>query len=110
MSLIDDNMYENTGAYQKVEGSLRCPICGGIVKGDAPDEEYWFNCKPCGERFCLEDGELITLRERSNRHNNKKCLNCGQSLKGEGYIGAWEDGNNSDGYIECPHCGHVNFL
>lgn len=39
----------------------------------------------------------------------RKCIHCGQSLEGGAYTAAWENGNNPDGYIRCPHCRKVNF-
>ena len=37
------------------------------------------------------------------------CINCGMSLKGGVYTAPWEDDDNPDGYIKCPHCGSINF-
>ena len=104
-----DNVYASEEDYQEAMGIPRCPYCGGMVKGDAPDAQYWFNCTSCGERFYLEDGELISPFDRSRRKSNKTCANCGQSLSGGEYTAPWENGNNPDGYIKCPHCGYVNF-
>ena len=36
------------------------------------------------------------------------CISCGQSLKGGTLTLPWEDGNNSNAYVTCPHCGYEN--
>ncbi len=102
-----DNIYASEDEYQETMGIPRCPRCGDRVVGDAPDARIWFNCHTCGGRFILEDGELINPTDRGD--SSKSCGNCGQSLKGGEYIAPWENGNNPDGYIKCPHCGYVNF-
>jgi len=94
---------------QEAMGVPRCPYCGGAVKGDAPDPKYWFNCTSCGERFYLEGGELISPFDRSRRKSGKTCTKCGGALTGGEYTAPWENGNNPNGYVKCPHCGHVNF-
>ena len=104
-----DNIYESEEDYQESMGIPRCPNCGGMVQGDAPDATYWFNCKSCGERFYLEDGELISPFDSSRQNSSRICSNCGQSLSGGEYTAPWENGNNSEGYVICPHCGYTNF-
>ncbi len=107
--VTSDNVFASEEAYQEAMGIPSCPYCGGMVQGDAPDAQYWFNCTSCGERFYLENGELISPFDRSHSNSNKTCANCGQSLSGGAYTAPWENGNNSDGYITCPHCGYANF-
>ena len=87
---------------------MNCPQCGKRMKGDYPDKSIWFNCSNCGDRFILEDGELINVMYRGKKHA-KKCENCGMSMFGGSYTAPWENGNNPDGYTKCPHCGHINF-
>lgn len=36
--------------------------------------------------------------------------NCGQSLAGGALTLPWEDGDNPNAYVTCPHCGHENNL
>ncbi|GEM_PF-3545240 len=31
------------------------------------------------------------------------CENCGQKMVGGSYTAPWENGNNPDGYVKCPH-------
>ena len=107
--VTSSNIYESEEDYQNAMGIPKCPTCGGMVKGDAPDATYWFNCKTCGERYRLIDGRLISTWEEIDNSNAKKCANCGESLQGGEYTAPWENGNNSDGYIKCPHCGYINF-
>lgn len=86
-----------------------CPYCNGKVKGNPPDITKYFNCQRCGRRLYLEnDGELVDVFDRKNP-NPKMCEMCGRPMSGGEYVVAWENGNNPDGYIVCPHCGHVNF-
>ncbi|MBR3325875.1 MAG: hypothetical protein IKG22_00940 [Atopobiaceae bacterium] len=90
---------------------MNCPYCGSTMTGDAPDEARWFNCDRCGERFFLEDdGELVSPFARRRSNGGRRCESCGGSLAGGEYTAAWENGNNPDGYVRCPHCGHANFL
>lgn len=107
--VTSNNIYESEEDYQESMGIPRCPMCGGIVEGDAPDATHWFNCTSCGERFYLEDGELIGSFERTAQSFSRTCVNCGQPLDGGEYTAPWENGNNPNGYIKCPHCGHINF-
>ena len=78
------------------------------MTGDWPDKSIWFNCSTCGDRFILEDGELVNVLYRKKK-GGRKCENCGEPLTGGSYTAPWENGNNSEGYTKCPHCGHVNF-
>ena len=105
----NENVYSSEEKYQEEMGIPRCPSCGGIVKGDAPDATYWFNCQTCGERFYLEDGELVSPFSRNLCKSSKICANCGNSLNGGDYTMPWDNGNNEDGYTKCPHCGYTNF-
>lgn len=106
--VTDSNVYSSEEDYQDAMGIPRCPSCGGLVAGDAPDATYWFNCTSCGERFYLENGELISPFARRGTGGGN-CKNCGQSLSGGEYTAPWENGNNPDGYVKCPHCGYANF-
>ena len=36
------------------------------------------------------------------------CISCGQSLRGGELTLPWEDGDNPEAYIVCPHCGEKN--
>lgn len=38
-----------------------------------------------------------------------ECENCGWSLSGGEYVAQWEDDDNAEGYIICPHCKHKNY-
>ena len=107
--VTNDNVFESEDAYQEAMGIPRCPVCGGRVHGDAPDATYWFNCNDCGERFYLEAGELVSPFDRARANSSKSCASCGRSLAGGSYIAPWENGNNPNGYIKCPHCGYANF-
>lgn len=37
------------------------------------------------------------------------CIGCGRPLTGGERVLPWEDGDNPDAYIRCPHCGCKNF-
>lgn len=108
--VTEDNLYDSHEAYQEAMGIPRCPYCGGMVHGDAPDATYWFNCESCGERFYLQDGELISPFDMSRKKTSLTCQNCGGNLTGGEYTAPWENGNNPDGYVKCPHCGYYNYF
>lgn len=38
------------------------------------------------------------------------CMACQQSLAGGVQTLPWEDGDNPDAYVTCPHCGEENPL
>ena len=87
---------------------MNCPQCGKRMNGDWPDRSVWFNCSSCGERFLLQNGELVNVFDRYKK-SGQKCANCGGSLSGGSHTAPWENGNNADGYTKCPHCGYANF-
>lgn len=39
-----------------------------------------------------------------------ECINCQQSLDGGEVTLPWEDGDNEDAYVICPHCRCKNIL
>ena len=104
-----ENIYASEEDYQEAMGIPRCPCCGGMVRGDAPDAQYWFYCKTCRARYALEDGELISVSELGRRRNRRTCPNCGEPLSDGEYTAPWENGN-ANGYIQCAHCGYIKFL
>lgn len=108
--VTSDNVFESEEAYQRSMGIPRCPYCGGMVIGDAPDATRYFNCNSCDERFYLEGGELVSVFARGKSSSSRTCENCGMSMDGGEYVAPWENGNNPDGYVKCPHCRHVNFI
>ena len=103
-----DNVFRSEEEFQDSIGVPRCPTCGGLVVGDAPSATYWFICPNCNDRFRFEDGELVSVNTRRSS-GGRICANCGNSLSGGVYTAAWANGNNSDGYATCPHCGYTNF-
>lgn len=42
------------------------------------------------------------------RTNMNTCENCQRPLRGGDLTLPWEDGNNPDAYVTCPHCGYKN--
>lgn len=90
---------------------MKCPICGGKLKGDYPFKDRYFNCLDCGQRFFKEDdGEIVDVFRRKSRGSSRRCEMCQREMKGGTYTAPWENGNNPDAYIKCPNCGHVNFI
>lgn len=77
------------------------------------DGEAWYTCPECGNAVRIIDGIITWEREIFGRkaatYGGRTCEYCGEPLAGEAYTGAWENGNNANGYIKCPHCGRVNF-
>ena len=106
------NIYASEESYQEQLGIPRCPECDGMVEGTAPDAEHWFICRSCGTKYYLEGGILkdpLVWGEPGEHDNGRICSNCGGSLAHASYTSAWENGNNSDGYWKCPHCGAITF-
>ena len=77
------------------------------------DGEACYTCPECGNAVRIIDGIITWEREIFGRkaatYGGRTCEYCGEPLAGEAYTGAWENGNNANGYIKCPHCGRVNF-
>lgn len=38
------------------------------------------------------------------------CIRCQQSLAGGFLTLPWQDGDNENAYITCPHCGYDNIV
>lgn len=38
------------------------------------------------------------------------CENCGEDMTGGVMTDAWEDGDNPEAYVICPHCHHKNVM
>ena len=106
--VTEDNVYDSEEEYQEAMGIPRCPDCGGMVRGDAPDAQYWFNCTSCGARFYLENGQLLSPYYRMGGRT-RTCINCGEPLSWGEDTSPWESGSNSDGYVQCPRCGYLSF-
>ena len=52
----------------------RCPQCGRVMKGDAPDKKRYFKCDHCMQRFFVEDnGEIINVMDRC-KHKNRRDI------------------------------------
>lgn len=88
------------------------PICKCGAKMTEFDGDAWYSCPSCGDSIRKnDDGSFTWQNEIFNEKstNNQKCSNCQESLSGSSYTAPWEDGNNSDGYIKCSHCGYINF-
>jgi len=92
-----------------------CRWCGSPLIADEDGEDFRgilrYECSNsnCHGVFFSENGESPLSPEERCKSNNNTCVNCGMSLSGGAYTAPWENGNNSDGYIQCPHCGSVNF-
>ena len=88
-----------------------CYCCGS--KMAEFDGCSWYTCPDCGNRVRNNDDGSWTWENEifgsASSSNAGICANCGGSLKGGSYAAPWENGNNPDGYIKCPHCRYVNF-
>ena len=84
-----------------------CDMCGS--KMTEFDGWAWYTCPECGNMVRVLDGEKKWERDIfGGSSSSETCENCGQSLSGGEYTAPWEDGDNEDGYIICPHCHHKN--
>lgn len=90
-----------------------CNVCGSLMTDfDGVD---WYTCSKCGNAVKLcSDGDVRWQDEifgpQSAMNGNRTCEHCGGSLAGAPSTESWEDENNADGYIKCPHCGWINFI
>lgn len=89
-----------------------CNKCGTTMTEF--DGWAWYTCPNCDNSVRILDGKVIGQDEifgpESAVNSNRKCQYCGESLSGAPYTEPWEDGNNADGYVKCPHCGKINFF
>ena len=88
-----------------------CDLCG--EKMTEFDGWAWYTCPNCGNTVrILEDGTTTWERELfgpRTGHSSRLCEYCGESLAGGERTLPWENGNNRNGYVICPHCGRANF-
>lgn len=80
-----------------------CDSCGRKMTRTAKCEWY---CKKCDQTIFDFSQKYVS---DDDDDGGRKCSNCRSSLKGGSYTAPWENGNNSDGYVKCPHCGYINF-
>lgn len=69
-----------------------CPQCGRFLKGAM--------CPACDA-------------EPSPSESGKRCEVCDRSMKSRGSYNVtvpWEDGDDAEGYMTCPHCRHRNIM
>ena len=87
----------------------KCPVCGSVLHKDNPSD---YKCPKCNICFHKDHGvgELMTAEELDRRIDQRAgtCENCQQSLRFGDFVHPWEQGNNSNAYVTCPHCGHEN--
>ena len=88
-----------------------CDLCG--EKMTEFDGWAWYTCPNCGNTVrILEDGTTTWERELfgpSAGRPSRRCEYCGESLAGGKKSLPWENENNRNGYVICPHCGRANF-
>jgi Zn finger protein HypA/HybF involved in hydrogenase expression len=109
-SVSSDDSIDNHAPLRLDDEYPVCKSCG--AKMTEFDGWAWYTCPDCGDSVRIIDG-VTTWRDeifgRSAHNSGKTCSNCGRSLSGGSYTLPWEEGNNPDGYIKCPHCGFINF-
>lgn len=96
----------------KMKGGVPvCDMCGSLMTEF--DGWAWHTCPECGNSVRIIDGEVKWEREIFGRqaatYGGRTCEYCGEPLAGGEYTSAWENGNNPNGYVKCPHCGRANF-
>jgi len=52
----------------------------------------------------------VDLSKSKESRTSRTCDVCQNSLAGGRLVVPWEEGNNSYGYIVCPHCRHKNIV
>jgi DNA-directed RNA polymerase subunit RPC12/RpoP len=79
--------------------NIVCWICNSCntIFTESNIDEYW-----------AENSE--SKSDPTGNQGAERCQSCGQSLS-RGYLtDPWEDGNNAEAYVTCPHCGYKNTL
>lgn len=76
-----------------------CPYCGAGLVG--------FSCESCAVDFVFENDEMVEVALSSGgTRPEKRCTSCDIPIGSGGeFVSAWEDGNNEEPYVKCPHCG-----
>ncbi|MBU3100703.1 MULTISPECIES: hypothetical protein [Clostridium] len=99
------------GLFGKLFGGISgltatCPRCGATMHGDGER----FECPNCtnGGVYFMEDGELVDSLDRGRGRSGRTCISCQNSLDGGVRTAEWEDGDNAEAYITCPHCRYHN--
>lgn len=79
-----------------------CPYCHQGLQG--------WGCVSCNVEFVLEDNTRLVERGLSQQGAGpeRQCERCDRAMTGGEFTAAWENGNNPDAYITCPHCRHRN--
>ncbi len=99
------------GKLNKQDNIPVCELCGTLMTDF--DGWAWYSCPQCGNSVRIIDGKIKWEREFSRKNNSayssRDCEYCGQSLAGGSFTLPWENGNNSNGYVICPHCGRACF-
>lgn len=110
----EDEVGFQMGNNNDYEGET-CRWCGSplIADEDGPDDRgtlrYECSNSNCYGVFFSDNGDSLLSPDERRKPNATPCSNCGMSLSGGEYTAPWENGNNPDGYIKCPHCGYVIF-
>ena len=110
LSSDDDRLESSDNDTDSPSDNDSYPICDAC--GDKMtifDDWAWYTCPTCGNSARIIDGTTTWSREIFGSVSKRKCENCGQSLSGGSFTPAWADGDNDEGYTECPHCGYYNF-
>lgn len=105
MGLFDRVMSSLSGGFSgtpnpRTDDLDNCPYCGAGLVG--------FGCVSCDVEFVYENDALIeaAISTRGPRQE-QRCNSCDTPMTNGGeFVAAWEDGNNEDAYVECPHCGY----
>jgi DNA-directed RNA polymerase subunit RPC12/RpoP len=88
-------------------GTEICPSCGSPM--DEAELEGKYVCQKSHHIFWKVNGKFV--EPFSPEHLGRTvgtCESCQRSLSGGETTLPWEDGNNANAYIKCPHCGHKN--
>jgi DNA-directed RNA polymerase subunit RPC12/RpoP len=103
MGLFDKLFGRGTSGNSEI-----CPTCGAPLHGDDYDDNR-FECSKCHHVAFRVNGEIVDAFSPKRFNNNPgTCESCQQSLAGGDRSLPWEDGDNANAYIRCPHCSHKN--
>jgi DNA-directed RNA polymerase subunit RPC12/RpoP len=97
-----------------------CPYCKEKTNTQTTVQPEWFDlvesgffsvavdCGRCNKTADVRFVGIDRINPKSFGNNADTCESCQQSLARGDRSLPWEDGNNANAYIRCPHCGHKN--
>ncbi|WP_156337151.1 hypothetical protein [Paenibacillus dakarensis] len=88
-----------------------CSVYMNNQPGFTTSSDEW-TCTECGYVNDVSEDNIIDEDDNQGCSEGYSdgftCINCQQSLRGGSRTLPWEDDDNAEAYIICPHCGCKN--